>query len=67
MQAKDQEAHQAFCEYAEAKARVEQTMDLADAMAAGRAWRAFLNAFVEPENHMELDMNVIPFRKRGHR
>ena len=65
MQANDEIAHTAFLAYAEAKARVEQTMDIRDAMAAGRAWRAFLNVFVEPDNHMALDDNVVPFRRRG--
>jgi hypothetical protein len=61
----EDEAHAAFLAYAEAKRRVERTMDFADAMAAGRAWREFLNKFVGPENHMALDTNVVPFRKRG--
>lgn len=61
----DQAAHQAFCEYAEAKKRVEQTMDFRDAMAAGRAWRSFLNLFAGPDDQMALDANLVPFRKRG--
>jgi hypothetical protein len=62
MQAKDQEAHRAFCEYAEAKARVEQTMDFADALVAGRTWAKFLNAFLGPEDHLPTS-SVIPFRR----
>lgn len=61
----DDEAYAAFQAYAAAKMRVEQTMDFKDAMAAGRAWRTFLNLFAEPENQMALDTNIIPFPKRG--
>jgi len=64
---KDDEAHEAFQEYAAAKMRAEATMDFADAMAAGRAWRIFINLFVGPENQMAVDSNVIPFPKRGYR
>jgi hypothetical protein len=60
----EDEAYSAFQDYADAKKRVEQTMDFADAMKAGRAWRTFLNLFVEPEDHMALDTNVVPFPKR---
>lgn len=63
----EDEAYRAFQEYAEAKQRVEQSMLFTDALAAGRAWRVFLNLFVEPEDHMELDTNVVPFPKRGRR
>lgn len=61
------EAYQAFQEYAAAKQRVEATMNFADAMAAGRAWRTFLNLFAGPDDQMALDTNVVPFRKRGAR
>lgn len=60
----DETAYQAFQEYAAAKQRVEATMDFADAMAAGRAWRTFLNAFMPPDRHVQLDANVIPFPAR---
>lgn len=63
----EDEAYSAFRRYAEAKARVEETMDFADAVVAGRAWRAFLNLFVEPEDHMALDTNIVAFPKRGRR
>ena len=61
------EAYHAFKAYAEAKARVEETMHFADAMAAGRAWRHFLNLFAEPDDHMPLDANIIPFPKKARR
>lgn len=64
MQNFENAAHQAFCEYAEAKARVEQTMDFADAMAAGRAWRVFLNAFLAPDQKLPTG-EIIPFPRRA--
>jgi len=64
MQANDEIAHAAFKAYAEAKARVEKTMDIRDAMAAGRAWRVFLNTFAGPDDQMALDTNVVAFPQR---
>jgi hypothetical protein len=58
----EDEAHAAFCRYAEAKLRVEQTMDFKDAMVAGRAWAAFLNKFLEnPADHLPTTADVIRF------
>lgn len=66
MQNFDNEAHKAFCEYAEAKGRVEQTMDFKDAERAGRAWVKFLNAYLPEERQMPTS-NVVPFPRRAAR
>lgn len=63
MQAFDSRAHEAFCEYAEAKGRADQTMDFKDARAAGLAWVRFLNAYLPNEFQMPTS-NVVPFPKR---
>ncbi|TJW48161.1 MAG: hypothetical protein E5X65_35865 [Mesorhizobium sp.] len=63
MNSKDTEAHEAFCRYAEAKGKVEQTMDFTDAKLAGQAWVTFLNLFLEPEQQMPTG-NIIPFPRR---
>jgi hypothetical protein len=60
----EDEAYEAFQVYAKAKQRVEQTMDFADAMAAGRAWRTFINTFMPPDRQVQVDANVIPFPAR---
>lgn len=65
-QPKHDEAHEAFMAYAKAKERVEATMTFADAQAAGRAWVAFLNIYLEPEQKMPLpSARIIDFPKRG--
>jgi hypothetical protein len=58
-------AYAAFERYAEAKRKVEQTLDIGDAREAGRLWREFLNVFLEPERRLTPDFNVIPFRRRS--
>lgn len=58
------EAHAAFCQYAEAKGRADASMDFRDAMVAGRAWAAFLNLFLGPQQQMPTG-DIIPFKRRG--
>lgn len=60
----DMKAHEAFEEYRAAKLRAEATLDIMDAVEAGKAWRAFLNTFLEPERQMTVDTNVIRFPRR---
>lgn len=63
-QPKHDEAHEAFIAYAQAKERVEATMTFSDAQAAGRAWAAFLNTFLDPAQRMPLPTaRVINFPK----
>jgi hypothetical protein len=40
----------AWARYVEAKARVEETQDIRDGIAAGKAWARFLSLFL-PEEH----------------
>lgn len=62
MDAGQDEAHAAFCRYAEAKNRVDRTMDFRDAMVAGRAWAEFLNKFLDnPADRLPTTADVIQF------
>lgn len=62
-----EEAYAAFCQYAEAKQRVDKTMAFADAQAAGRAWVAFLNAYLDPGMQLPLPTAKIINFPRGQR
>lgn len=53
-------AERLFEAYVAAATKAKATQDLQDGLAAGRAWSAFLDAFVPPERR--LAEHVIPFR-----
>lgn len=59
-------AHRAFEAYAAAKRKADETLDFDDARAAGRAWCAFLNVFVDPQHHI-IDHAVVQFPKKAQR
>lgn len=64
MKPKSDEAHEAFQRYAAAKERADASMDMHDAMLAGRARAAFLNTFVEPHQQVPT-ADIIQFKRRG--
>jgi len=64
---REDEASEAFYRYSEAKKRADMTLDFRDAMAAGRAWREFLNLFLSLDQQMPVDTNIIEFPKGGRR
>lgn len=66
MSERDRQAHEAFQAYAEAKRRVDETLDFHDAQVAADRWAAFLNLFVEPHQQIQ-SSNIIPFPGRGER
>lgn len=60
---REDEASVAFQRYSDAKMRADRTLDFRDGMAAGRAWREFLNLFLSLEQKMPVDTNIIEFPK----
>lgn len=60
----DAEAQAAFQAYTEAQARMLRTMRPEDGIAAGRAYRRFLDVFLSPDQRCQLDAaNIVPFRR----
>jgi len=57
----NERARDAWDAYVAAKERAQATDDLRDGLAAGRAWRAFLNLFVRPEDRMEIAPRVLEY------
>lgn len=55
----NERAREAWEAYVCAKDRALYTMDFQDALAAGRAWRTFLNLFVGPDMKMSLNHPVV--------
>ncbi|WP_152049038.1 hypothetical protein [Aureimonas psammosilenae] len=60
----DAEAQVAFEVYTDAQARMLRTMRPEDGIAAGRAYRRFLDVFLTPDQRRQLDAaNIVPFRR----
>jgi len=57
----EDEASEAFRRYSDAKMKADRTLDFRDGMAAGRAWREFLNLFLSLDQRMPVDTNIIEF------
>lgn len=61
----NERARDAWDAYVAAKERAQATDDFRDGLAAGRAWRTFLNLFVGQENKMDVAPRILEYR--GHR
>lgn len=60
------EAKAAFESYLEALSLTQRTMRFEDGMAAGQAWRRFLDVFLTSDQRRQLDAaNVVPLRRRA--
>lgn len=52
---RERRQEEAFNAYVAARGRAEETLAVEDGLAAGRAWRRFLDLFISPEQRASLE------------
>ena len=60
----NERAREAWDAYVEAKERAQYTDAFEDGLKAGRAWRTFLNLFVNDDDKMDVAPRVLEYRGR---
>lgn len=64
---KERRIEETWRDYCEARMRAEATMAVEDGIAAGKAWRRWLDLFMSPEQRRSLDSAsvITPVRRIG--